>query len=79
MSMHFKLIAASVAITLGIWVGIPPRDVLAATETNRSSSAKGKPGVARAARQQPQSEAPPIGYCMKCLPPPYAWPRGGPG
>jgi hypothetical protein len=28
---------------------------------------------------QRQGGTPQIGHCLKCLPPPYAWPRGGPG
>jgi hypothetical protein len=58
MSMHFKFMTAGVAIALDICVGLPPRGVFAAAETNRSS-AKGKPGGARTVRQQLQPETPP--------------------
>jgi hypothetical protein len=69
--MRFQFIAVTAGVTLGIVAGVTPLEA--------KVSVKPKASVARAVRAPPQPEAPPIGYCMKCLPPPYEWPHGGAG
>jgi hypothetical protein len=69
--MRFQFIAMTAVITFAIAAGGAPLEA--------KDAVKPKARAARTVRAPPQPETPPIGYCMKCLPPPYEWPRGGPG
>jgi hypothetical protein len=75
--MRFQLAAAIAAVTVGIAAAITPLDAKSAV--SHASSGKRSANIAHAARAPAQPASPPIGYCMECLPPPYAWPHGGAG
>jgi hypothetical protein len=75
--MRFQFAAAIAAGTVGIAVAITPLDAKAAVDHRSSGTRSVK--IAHSARPQSQPATPPIGYCMQCLPPPYAWPHGGAG
>jgi len=75
--MRNLFVAPTVAVMLGMVAGFTP--LIARDASGRLSSDKPRANIARHVRPQPQPETPPIGYCLKCLPPPYEWPRGGAG
>lgn len=69
--MRFQFVVVTAVVTLAIAAGVTPLEA--------KDAVKPKPSATRTLRAQPQPETPPIGYCMKCLPPPYEWPHGGAG
>jgi len=73
--MPMRLITMVAAVMFaGVGMAMP---VSARTTAHHLASGKTSTGPTEALQQQ--GGTPPTGYCLKCLPPSYAWPRGGPG
>lgn len=66
------IVAAAIFAAVGMAMPISAR-----TTSHHLSAAQPSIGPTEALQQQ--GGRPPTGYCLKCLPPDYAWPRGGAG
>ncbi len=77
MLMRLTMIVAAVMFA-GVGMAMP---VSAPTKAHHLSSGKTSVGstVGPTEALQRQGGTPPTGYCLKCLPPHYEWPRGGAG
>jgi hypothetical protein len=77
--MPMRLITIVAAVMLaGVGIATP---LSARTKAHHVSSGKTSvgPTIGPTEALQRQGGTPPTGYCLKCLPPAYEWPRGGAG